>query len=111
MVSLLKALAASFANGVPAVPVGGQPVSRCVVLAAQQSTVLFVTNPLRHCLALQAPSNTAIWANLVGGTATPNGVDCAYFSAGSFYESGAFVNRGSITVYAPIAVSLAAWAG
>ncbi len=111
VVSVLKALAQNLAAGVPSVPVGGQPVSRSISIGAQQSTALFATNSARHYLAFQAPSGTGIWVNLVGGLAAPNGIDCAYFSAGAFYESGNFVNRGSITVYAPVAITISAWEG
>jgi hypothetical protein len=111
VVSLLKAVAASSLSGVPALPTGGLLTSRSAAVTAQASTVLFAANPQRRYLAFQAPFTTAIWVNLMGGQATPNGVDCVYFSAGSFYESSGFVNRGAITFYAPVAVTISAWEG
>ena len=50
-----------------------------------------------------------MWVNVVGGPAVPNGPDCAYFAPGSFYESGQFINRGAITVYAASAAMFSAW--
>jgi hypothetical protein len=111
MAALLKGLVGLLANGVVATPMGGQPVSRSITIVAQQNTILFAANPTRHYLAFQAPPGVAIWVNMLGGIAGPNFVDCAYFAAGTFYESGAFVNRGSITVYSPVATAIAAWEG
>lgn len=111
IVSLLKGLEQSLTDGVPSVPVGGQLVSRSANLLAEQSTVIFNANASRHYLAFQAPPGTGIWVNLIGGTAAPNAVDCAYFSAGTLYESGNFVNRGSIAIYSPVAATISAWEG
>ncbi len=111
LVGILKGLLTVMNQGIPAIPVGGQPVSRSLSVPAQQSIVLFNANLARRYLAFQAPSGSGVWVNLVGGTAAPNGVDCAYFTAGSLYESGSFVNRGSITIYAPIAITISAWEG
>lgn len=97
--------------GVVVIPVGGAPVSRSLSLAAQQSTTLFVANPARRYLAFQAPQGSPIWVNLVGGTAAPNAPDCIYFGAGSFYESGTYVNRNAITVYSPVAATISAVEG
>ncbi len=111
MISLLKGLVAALSSGITATPVTGLPVSRSGALPATTSTMVFPSNPSRHYLALQAPTTTAIWVNFVGGTATPSGTDCVQLSAGTLYESGAFVTRGAVNVYSPVAVSIAAWEG
>ena len=111
IVGILKGLTAGMNQGVQAIPVGGQPVSRSLSIPAQQSIVLFSANSGRRYLAFQAPSGSGVWVNWIGGTAAPNGIDCAYFAPGSLYESGSFVNRGSITIYAPVAVNISAWEG
>jgi hypothetical protein len=110
-VALLKGLVAALSNGVTATPFGGSPVSRSATLTAAQSTTLFAANPARHYLAFQAPASTAIWVNFVGGTAVPNGTDCAQLSAGTLYESGQFVTRGAVSVYSPVTAAIAAWEG
>lgn len=109
LTSLLKGIWSVLNGGVAAVPVGGAPTSRSVALPAAQSATVFPANPLRRYIAFQAPQNTAIWVNFLGGPANPNGADCAYFAAGALYESGQWVNRGAITVYAPVAVAFSAW--
>ena len=109
MVSLLKALFSAAYSGVPALPVGGTLISRTTALPAGISTQVFAANGARHYLSFQVPQSSAIWVNVTGGTAAPNGPDCAYFAAGSFYESGQFINRGAITVYAAQAVMFSAW--
>ncbi len=97
-------------GGVPAIPIAGQPVSRTLSNApALTSTVLFPANPARRYMAFQAPQASFIWVNFLGGVAAPNAPDCAYFPAGSFYESGQFVNGGAITVYIPVAATISAW--
>ena len=111
LVSLLKGLWTVLGTGVPALPVGGQLTSRTINLVALQSTSLFSTNLGRKYLSFQVPQSTYVWINLMGGAAAPNAPDCAFFAAGTFYESGQFVNRGAITVYAPAAVTLSAWEG
>jgi hypothetical protein len=112
MVSLLKGLSAALANGIQAMPIGGQPVSRTLSnLPAMTSTALFSANSARHYMAFQAPQGNSIWVNFLGGTAGPNLPDCVYFPAGSFYESGAYVNRGAIVVYSPILTTISAWEG
>lgn len=111
IVALLKGANSTLAAGVGANPVGGTLLSRSLSIPAQTSVSLFPANPNRHYLAFQAPAGTSIWVNLVGGTASPNGADCAQFAAGAFYESGQFVNRGAITVFSPVAVSMSAWEG
>lgn len=111
VVAVLKALSAAALNGIEAVPVGGTFTSRSVSIATAGSMTLFAVNTSRHYLAFQAPQATGIWVNMLGGVATPNGLDCAYFPPGSFYESGQFINRGSITVYAPVAATISAWEG
>ena len=109
VVSILKGLWNVVSGGIPAVPVGGSPLSRSASVSAQTSTLLFPANNIRRYFAFQAPQSTAIWVNFLGGTAAPNGADCAYFPAGAFYESGQWVNRGSITVYAAVGTVVAAW--
>jgi hypothetical protein len=110
-IALLKGLLTTLLSGITATPVTGIPISRSVVLAAAQSTMLFPANPTRHYLAFQAPIGTPVWVNFVGGTAAPNGVDCAQLSAGTLYESGQFVTRGAVAVYSPVATSISAWEG
>ena len=111
IVSLLKALAAALTSGTPALPVGGQPISRSTPIAAAQSVQVFPANAARHYLGFQAPQNTAIWVNFLGGVASANGTDCVLIPAGTIYESGQFVDRGAVTIYAPVAVTIAAWEG
>jgi hypothetical protein len=107
IVALLKGIFASGPGGNGTA--GGNPVSRSLAAVGQQSVQLFVANPSRKYLAFQAPAGSYIWVNFIGGPAAPNGVDCAYFSAGTMYESGQFVNRGPVTVYSPVAATIAAW--
>ncbi len=111
MVSVLKALWAAASTGIPALPAGGLLTSRTLNVPAATSTLLFPANAGRRYLSFQVPLGNAVWINLVGGSAVPNGPDCAYFAAGSFYESGPFINRGAITVYTPVAVNFSAWEG
>ncbi|HTR18082.1 MAG TPA: hypothetical protein VMI52_13755 [Acetobacteraceae bacterium] len=96
---------------VTAAPYGGMMISRSLTVAAVTSTQLFPANTQRHYLSFQAPQSTGIWVNRVGGTAGPNLPDCAYFPAGTLFESGNFVNTGAITVYAPVSVTISAWEG
>ena len=109
MVALLKALWSATSAGVPALPVGGTLTSRTINLPAATSTQVFPANGTRRYLSFQVPQNGAVWINLMGGPAVPNGPDCAYFAAGSFYESGPFINRGAITVYTSSAAIFSAW--
>jgi len=109
--SVLKGVWSVLGGGVSAVPVGGVPISRSLSLVAQQSTQVFPGNASRHYLAFQVPQGSYVWVNLLGGVASPNGLDCAYFAAGTFYESGQYVNRGAITFYSPVAAVLSAWEG
>ena len=109
LVSLLKGLWTVVNSGISAVPVGGSPLSRSLNLVAQTSTLVFPVNGSRRYFAFQAPQGTAVWVNFLGGLAAPNGADCAYFSAGAFYESGQWVNRGAITMYAPVGTAVSAW--
>ena len=109
--SLLKSLWSIMGNGISAIPIGGVPTSRSISLSGMQSTVLFTANPARHYLSFQVPQGSYIWINLVGGTAAPNAIDCAYFAPGTFYESGQYVNRGSITIFSPVSVVVSAWEG
>ncbi len=95
--------------GIPALPAGGVLTSRTVTLFAGTSTQVFAANSGRRYLSFQVPLSGGVWINVVGGPAAPNGADCAYFAAGSFYESGAFINRGAITVYAAASVTFSAW--
>ena len=111
MVALLKSIWAATNVGVPSLPVGGTLTSRSTTLIAGNSSALFPANGGRHYLAFQAPQTAGIWVNLLGGVAAPNAADCAYFAAGSLYESGQFVNRGAITVYSPTSVTISAWEG
>jgi hypothetical protein len=106
---LLKGIWTVLTGGVPATPVGGSPISRSAALPAAQSFQVFPANPSRRYLAFQAPQNTGVWVNFTGGTAAPGGVDCAFFAAGSIYESGQFVDRGAVTMSAAVAVAIAAW--
>ena len=107
IVALLKGI---FAGGTSSsVVAGGVPISRSLPVGAQQSVQLFAANPARKYLAFQAPAGSFIWVNFLGGTAAPNGLDCAYFTAGTLYESGPFVNRGAITVYSPVGAAISAW--
>ncbi len=92
-------------------PVAAPLVSRTITVAAGQSTVLFSANAQRRYLSFQAPQTTGIWVNRVGGIASANGADCAYFPPGALFESGGFVNSGAVTVYSPNAVTIAAWEG
>ncbi len=92
-------------------PVAAPLVSRTITVAAGTSTTLFAANAARHYLSFQAPQNTGIWINRVGGTAAVNGADCAYFAPGALFESGNYVNSGVITVYSPNAVTISAWEG
>ncbi len=94
-----------------AIPVSGAPVSRSLAVPAQQSTMLFVANPYRRYLAFQAPQGSALWINLLGGPAAPNAPDCVYFAPGTFYESGSYVNRNAITIFSPVAATIAAVEG
>ena len=109
MIALLKGVIGALSNGVTATPVVGTPVSRSGTVSAGVSTTLFPANLIRHYLAMQAPPSTAVWVNFVGGAATPNGIDCVQLSAGTLYESGAFVTKGSISIYSPVAVAVSAW--
>jgi len=93
-----------------AVPVGGQPASRSASISPT-STAVFPANTSRRYLAFQAPQNSFIWVNFVGGTAAPNARDSIYFAAGSFYESGQYVTQGAITIYSPVATTISAWEG
>ncbi len=109
--AVLKGVWSVLGGGISAVPIGGVPTSRSLSVAAQQSITLFPVNASRHYLALQVPQGSYIWVNFLGGVAAPNAVDCAYFAAGTFYESGQYVNRGAITVYSPVAATVSAWEG
>ncbi len=109
VVAVLKSLWSAAAAGVPALPAGGLLTSRTVSLPASVSTLVFPVNGTRHYLSFQVPQGSGVWINVLGGTAAPNAVDCAYFSAGTFYESGSFINRGAIAVYAPVAGIFSAW--
>ena len=110
MTSVLKSVWSVLGGGVSAIPVGGVPVSRSVSVAAGQTT-LFTANPMRRYLSFQVPQGSYVWINLLGGPAAPNAVDCAYFAAGTFYESGQYVNRGAISIYSPVAAVISAWEG
>lgn len=107
VVAILKGIYAAVGN-IGAVT-GGAPISRSSNVQAQQSTTLFSQNANRKYLAFQVPAGSYLWVNLAGGPAAPNGMDCAYFPAGTFYESGSFVNRGQITVFSPVAALISAW--
>jgi hypothetical protein len=107
VISLLKGILQSWSGSIGTA--GGTLTSRSMNVAAQQSVQLFPANPSRRYLAFQAPAGSFIWVNLVGGAAAPNGLDCAYFTAGSLYESGPFVNRGAIFIYSPVATPISAW--
>ena len=109
MVSLLKALWSVASAGIPALPTGGALTSRSLTLPAGVSTQVFAANGVRRYLSFQVPLSGGVWVNVMGGPAQPNGPDCAYFAAGSFYESGAFINRGAITVYSSASVMFSAW--
>ncbi len=109
MVSLLKALWSVASSGIPALPAGGALTSRTVTLPASVSTQVFAANGIRRYLSFQVPLAGGVWINVMGGPAIPNGPDCAYFAAGSFYESGAFINRGAITVFSSTSVTFSAW--
>ena len=111
VIAVLKGLYTTLGAGITAAPASGSFTSRSQTLVASQSTVLFPANATRHYLAFQAPAGNAIWVNFLGGTALPNGIDCVQLAAGTLYESGPFVTRNAINVYAPIAVSIAAWEG
>ncbi len=110
-IALLKGIMTTLLGGVVATPVTGLPISRSVALLAAQSTIVFPANPTRHYLAFQAPSGSSVWVNFVGGTAAPNGIDCAQLTAGTLYESGQFVTRGAVTIYSPVATTISAWEG
>lgn len=92
-------------------PIAAPLVSRTITVVGGQSTTLFAPNMLRHYLSFQAPQSTGIWVNRIGGAATPNGADCAYFSPGALFESGNYVNNGAVTVYSPNAATISAWEG
>lgn len=109
LAAILKGLWGALTSGVAAVPVGGAPISRSAMLIANTSTAVFPVNAQRRYIAFQAPQGTYVWVNFLGGQASPNGTDCSYFPAGALYESGQWVNRGVISVYAPVAVSFSAW--
>ena len=109
MVSLLKALWSVASSGIPALPAGGVLTSRTVSVPATVSTQVFAANASRRYLSFQVPTSGGVWINVMGGPALPNGPDCAYFAAGSFYESGAFINRGALTVYSSSSVTFSAW--
>ena len=109
IVSVMKGLWSIMNSGIPAVPVGGAPLSRSSTLVAQTSTAIFPANANRRYFAFQAPQSTGVWVNFLGGSAIPNGVDCAYFPAGAFYESGQWVNRGAITMYSSVGAAVSAW--
>ncbi len=109
MVSLLKALWSVTSAGIPALPTGGTLTSRTLSLPAGVSTQVFASNGARRYVSFQVPLSGGVWINVMGGIAGPNGMDCAYFAAGSFYESGSFINRGAITVYSSSAVMFSAW--
>ena len=109
--SVLKSVWSVLGAGVSAIPVGGVPVSRSLSVTAAQTTTLFPVNPARRYLSFQVPQGSYVWINLLGGTAAPNAIDCAYFAPGTFYESGQYVNRGAITVYSPVAAVISAWEG
>jgi hypothetical protein len=96
---------------VTTVPAGGALASRSLNVPAGASTTLFAANPNRHYFGFQAPQASAVWINFLGGAAGPNLPDCAYFPAESFYESGQFVNRGAITVYTSVSMTISAWEG
>ncbi len=110
-VALLKGMFAVLAVGITAQPASGVLVSRTAAVSASQSTQLFPPNSTRHSLAFQAPAGSALWINFLGGVAAPNGTDCVQLSAGTLYESGPYVTRSAVTVYAPVAVSISAWEG
>jgi hypothetical protein len=80
-------------------------------LPAGQSVILFPANPSRRYLSFQVPTGTYLWVNLLGGVASPGGIDCAYFGSGMLYESGQFVNTGPVSVYSPVAITVSAWEG
>ncbi len=111
VISLLKGALAALSTGTPAMPYGGVPVSRTTSVPAGQSTQLFPVNAARHYLAFQVPASSAVWINFVGGTAGVSGVDCILLPAGTTYESGQYVVRGAISVYAPVALTISAWEG
>ncbi len=111
LVAILKGLFGLLGSGITAEPVTGIPVSRSISLTASTSTTLFPPNSGRHYLALQAPLSSSVWVNFVGGQAGPNATDCVQLSAGTLYESGQFVTRGAVNVYAPVSVTIAAWEG
>jgi hypothetical protein len=107
----MKGVYTWLSGGVTAVPAGGSLASRTLAVQAGASTTLFSSNLSRHYLGFQAPQGSPIWINFLGGAAGPNLPDCAYFPAGAFYESGQFVNRGAITVYSPVSMTISAWEG
>jgi len=92
-------------------PIGGVLTSRSLALPAGQSVILFPANPSRRYLSFQVPTGTYLWVNLLGGVASPGGIDCAYFGSGMLYESGQFVNTGPVSVYSPVAITVSAWEG
>jgi hypothetical protein len=110
-IALLKGLFSVLTTGISAGPESGTLISRSAIVPATQSTQLFPPNAVRHVFALQAPAGSALWVNFLGGVAAPNGTDCVQLGAGALYESGQFVTRSAVTVYAPVAVSIAAWEG
>jgi hypothetical protein len=111
MVSLLKAVESLLTSGIQSMPIGGQPVSRSITINSASSNYLFLSNPSRHYLAFQAPQTSFVWVNFLGGTAAPNAQNCVYFAAGSFYESSQYVTQGAISIYSPVASTIAAWEG
>ena len=111
MIALLKGVFGTLTTGISTAPTGGSLISRSTAIPATQSTQLFPANATRHALSFQAPTGSAVWVNFLGGVAAPNGTDCVQLSAGTLYESGMFVTRSAVTVYAPVAVSIAAWEG
>lgn len=111
VVALLKALWSATSAGIPALPAGGMLTSRSVTLVGGVSVQVFAPNLGRKYVSFQVPQATGVWINVMGGVAAPNGLDCAYFAAGTFYESGQFINRGAIAVYAPANAVFSAWEG
>jgi hypothetical protein len=111
IISLLKGFLTAVSGGTQALPFGGVPISRSASVSAGQSTQLFPVNSARHYLAFQVPASSSIWVNFLGGPAGANGTDCILLPAGTTYESGQYVIRGSITVYAPVALTISAWEG
>ncbi len=111
VIALMKGVYSWLSSGVTEVPAGGALASRTLSVQAGASTALFASNPSRHYFGFQAPQTGAVWINFIGGVAGPNLPDCAYFPAGAFYESGQFVNRGAVTVYSSVSITISAWEG